>query len=157
MPETVATTRARRWLPAASLAVAVIVIAAVAGFLWLGGGSIAPEDVVVDSLEAFNARDLAVLEELYDPDLVVSIDFTRVGGEFLPDEAGRDNTLDQTVEFWRIADPTISWEIVAVTDDTVTVDQTTMFGEGSPDRIRSTYTVSGDLITRIDHVVLEVG
>ena len=147
----------RRWLPAVIIALLAVGLAA-AAFLLVGDDAVAPEDVVVDTLEAFNARDRATYESFHDPDIVVSIDATQVGGDLLPDEVGRATVVEQAVQFWAVADPIASWEVVSIEGRVVTIDQTTMFPVGSPDLITSKYTVSEDgLITRIEHVILGLG
>lgn len=155
-PERVEPSRPRiARLPLVILAVVVLAITAGAALVLMNNDGVAPEDVVVDSLEAFNARDRAALEALYAPDITVSIDFRQAGGELLPDEVGRDVSLDQTAEFWRVADPTLSWEMVSVDDGMVSVAVTTTFGDCSIERYTSAYTVSEEgVITRIDHVGL---
>ena len=156
--ELVGTERAgRRWLPAVIVAFLAVGLAAAAFFL-VGDDAADPEDVVVDTLEAFNTRDRATYESFHDPDVVVSVDATLVGGDLLPDEVGRATVVEQTVQFWAVADPIASWEVVSIDGRVVTIDQATMFPDGSPDRITSKYTVSEDgLITRIEHVILEIG
>lgn len=149
--------RRRRWLlPVVVVAAIALVAGVVAAVLLLGDDGTSPEDVVVDSLEAYNARDIDALEGLYDPEIVITYDLSPVGGGEIPDDVGREAVLALTEQFWEQADPVLTYEVIAVNGRTVTTAETAAFPDGSFTRHTTTYQVSDEgLIVRMDHVIEE--
>lgn len=129
-----------------------------AAVLVIGAGGESPEDVVTESVEAFNAEDLWGLQAIFDPDIVVTYDGTAVGlgAGMIPDEVGRDTVLRNIETAWTQGDITVSQEILETDGDTVVASETAILPDGSSTRHTVTYTVSDDdLITRIEHVIEE--
>jgi len=149
--------RGPRWLlPVVVVAAIAVVAGVVTAILLLGDDGTSPEDVVVDSLEAYNAHDIDALEALYDPEIVVTYDLSPVGGGEMPDDVGREAVLGLTEQFWEQADPTLTYEVIAVDGGTVTTSETGTFPDGSSTRSTTTYRVSdAGLIARIDHIIEE--
>ena len=148
--------RRRRWL----LPVAVVAIAVVAGavlaILLIEGGGEAPEDVVAQSVEAFNARDLDALEALFDPEIFYVYDSAAAGyPEFNQEFAGREAVLEDLQKVWPEWDPTtISYEVLEVDGGTVTTIEKVAYFDGDTASVHCRYEVSDDgLIVRQERVL----
>lgn len=147
-----------RWLiPVVVVAVvAVVAGVAVAAVLLTGEDVASPEDVVAALHEAAESRDIDALEALYDPEVVITADASRVGfvGE-IPDLVGRAAVVENAQTSWEEFDPTVTYEILEVDGRTVTTTETLTSGGGDT-RHTVTYQVSEEgLIVRVDRVVEE--
>ena len=137
-------------------AIAVIAGAVIAAVALTGDDATDPEAVVVESIEAYNARDIDTLETLFDPAVVVTYDGSGVGiplGE-IPDDVGRDAVLARVRE--TPASWTVAYEVLTVSDTAVTTSEVATFPDGSSTRHTVIYQVSDEgLITRVTHIIEE--
>lgn len=150
--------RRPRWLVAVVIAAIALAAGALVAILLTGGDADAPEDVVAQSIEESNARDVDALEGLYDAEIVSIYDASAVGGgAFNVELVGREAVLANLEEVWSVWAPTTtSYEVLSVEGDTVTTTEDVRFSDGAGASYRHTvlYEVSDDgLILREERVV----
>lgn len=149
----------RRWLLSAAVAATAVVAGALLAILLFGDGREAPEDVVAQHIEAWNARDLDAVEALSAPEIVATYDASAVGySEFNTEFVGREAALEGIQEVWSVWDTMIiSSEVLQVDGGTVTTIERIAFSNGDTAYTASTRCrteVSDDgLIVRAERVV----